>query len=98
MLQSIATNPKHSYYYARDVLNGENVPTIMLQRIATDSYHSYYYAIEVLKGKNVPTIMLQRIATDSYYSYHYASDVLQTPEKIKDFIHQYNIKFKWTTA
>jgi len=71
----IATNPRYSYHYAYEVLNGpfpkgENA-------IATDAEYSYRYALNVLhepfpKGENA-------IATDPFYSFFYACEVIKGP-------------------
>jgi len=86
--ENIAKDPEYSYLYARDVLNGQNVPPIILQSIAKGPEYSYDYAVNVLeKGQNVPDIIEQGIAKDPAYSYYYAKEVLKG-QNVPDIIEQ----------
>jgi len=83
--ENIAENPEYSYYYARDVLKGQNVPPIILQGIAKDPGYSYKYVKDILKGQNVPPIILQSILKNPEKSY--ATDVLKG-QNVPDIILQ----------
>ena len=75
VLAAIATSPRVSYFYAKDVIKkpwptGETA-------IAQSSDCSYYYARDVIKGPWPPGET--DISQNSQYSYLYARDMIKKP-------------------
>jgi len=71
----IATDPKFSYLYARDVIKGRFEKGEQI--IVTDPYFSFCYARELIGGRFEEGE--KSIATDPDFSYRYARDVIKGP-------------------
>jgi hypothetical protein len=80
--KQIATNPRYSYFYARDVLKGPF--KLGEATIAKNASNSYLYARDVLDG---PFPLGEKaIAKNGWYSYYYAQDALKRRFKLGEKI------------
>lgn len=85
LLTKISKDPEWSYHYAKDILNGKNVPKIILQGLSISSWNSWYYALDVLKWKEVPPEVVRGFSKKPECAFKYAKYGLKgidVPEEV----------------